>query len=77
MKRKFVRLLAMIVTAAILGGCTGAGGAQGTFRRGLSDVAFTLASLSAVDREGREIAPMYAKKTDRIRYVGVFYWIWM
>lgn len=67
----------MIVTAAILGGCTGAGGAQGTFRRGLSDVAFTLASLSAVDREGREIAPMYAKKTDRIRYVGVFYWIWM
>ena len=74
--RHFGKLLAALLIAAFFGGCAQPA-AEGNFKRGLNDYAFTAASLSAVDRENRTIAPMYAEKTDKVRYVGVFYWLWM
>ncbi len=50
---------------------------KGNPRRGLGEYDFTAASLAGVDRLGREITPMYAKKTDKQRFVGVFYWLWV
>lgn len=44
--------------------------------RGLTDYAFSSASLSGTDRENRVVEPKYSLKTDRQRYVGVFYWLW-
>ncbi len=46
-------------------------------RRNLSAYEFSMASLSATDKFGREIAPMGYLKTDRERFVGLFYWIWI
>ena len=46
-------------------------------RRNLSAYEFSMASLSATDKFGREIAPMGYLKTDRERFVGLFYWMWI
>ena len=46
-------------------------------RRNLSAYEFSMASLSATDKLGREIAPMGYLKTDRERFVGLFYWMWI
>lgn len=43
----------------------------------LSAYEFSMASLSATDKFGREIAPMGYLKTDRERFVGLFYWMWI
>lgn len=54
--RHFGKLLAALLIAAFFGGCAQPA-AEGNFKRGLNDYAFTAASLSAVDRENRTIAP--------------------
>lgn len=46
-------------------------------RRNLSAYEFSMASLSATDKFGREIAPVGYLKTDRERFVGLFYWMWI
>ena len=46
-------------------------------RRNLCAYEFSMASLSATDKFGREIAPMGYLKTDRERFVGLFYWMWI
>lgn len=46
-------------------------------RRNLSAYEFSMASLSATDKFGREITPMGYLKTDRERFVGLFYWMWI
>lgn len=70
------RAFALVLTAVFCLLC-GCGGEMNNIKRGLDDYAFTKASFSAVDREGRTISAMHKKKTDHERYVGVFYFLWM
>lgn len=72
----FIVLLCVLCLCA--NACNGAGSKDTfDFKRGLNDYAFTKASFSATDREGRVIDAKSRKMTDHDRYVGVFYFLWM
>ena len=64
----------LLLLCSVLMSCSGK---SNGFRQGMNEEDFTLSSISALDRNGREITPMGTQKTDQERYVGVFYWLWM
>lgn len=76
MKRAVRICLLLAYTFVFFVGCGVGNDSADSSRRGLSEYSFSLASLSGTDTLGREITPMYAQKSDKRRYVGVFYWLW-
>lgn len=71
-------MLTVILFSTFIG-CTNTDNddARGNADRGLSSYEFTTSSFSTVDKFDRPTNVMLKKKQDKMRYVGVFYWLWM
>ena len=77
MKKIAVLCFTLVYALAIMLGCgVGDGADNDTSRRGLGEYDFTKAGLAGTDMLDRRVEPMYARKSDKQRYVGMFYWLW-
>lgn len=76
--KKLTLLICLMLSAVFALGCGGNPTVQERdARRNLTPFAFSMASLTATDDYGRSVTPMAFRKTDRERYVGLFYWMWI
>ena len=76
MKKKLMSMTLAACLAFSFAGCD-KGATIPDARRYLSEQEFSMASLTATDKFGQSFSPMGYEKTDRERYVGLFYWMWI
>lgn len=76
MKQKLKALFISILcfTLTFVSACSNG---ENNMEKLLGDDQFTIASLSAEDKLSRQITPTGGDKTDRKRYVGIFYFLWL
>lgn len=76
--KKIISFVLLIAMSLLSVGCdNNSGGSQVEDRRNLSAYEYSVMNLCGTDALGREIVPMFGKKTDYKRTVGIFYSVWL